>query len=224
MELSLPDNINFVKQYIDCETHGYTDARTSGKCNKCELDNEAIEQDKQYEDNVILVKNNSGIYKRFLNSTFSNYIIEDDRQKIIVNQLKLWDFDKSLLLLGNTGNGKTHLACSLIDQGIRLQRTTYYILYYSLTDLRIRNLNLFNEILDKEILVIDEFGRSSSDFKNDMLFEIVNYRYNNYLPTIIISNLDTEKFKQSIGDALYSRLKENCLRLSFTFDDYRFKQ
>jgi DNA replication protein DnaC len=59
--------------------------------------------------------------------------------------------------------------------------------------------------------------------KNNYLFEIINERYNNMVNTIIISNLTLQTFRDNIGEAAHSRLKENVKTQEAVWEDYRKK-
>lgn len=61
------------------------------------------------------------------------------------------------------------------------------------------------------ILVVDDLGAGGhTTFNDDNLYRIVNYRYENELPTIVTSNLSWPKLAALIGERTSSRLFEMC--------------
>lgn len=60
-----------------------------------------------------------------------------------------------------------------------------------------------------KLLVIDELGRAilNAKVEKDSIFHIVNYRINNYLPTVLCTNFSEEGLHKAFGDAFYNRLK-----------------
>jgi len=57
--------------------------------------------------------------------------------------------------------------------------------------------------------VIDEVGASrDNDFERMSIFEVVNKRYEEMKPTVLVSNLSAAKFEASVGDRTADRLRE----------------
>jgi DNA replication protein DnaC len=62
--------------------------------------------------------------------------------------------------------------------------------------------------------VLDEVGvQYGTDAEKQIAFEIINTRYENLRPTIIISNLNAAELTTFIGERVMDRLKENGGRL-----------
>jgi DNA replication protein DnaC len=62
-------------------------------------------------------------------------------------------------------------------------------------------------------LILDEIGkRVLAEWQRIQLEELLSSRYNNMLPTIYITNLEQNAFKEFLGDRLADRLRENRLR------------
>jgi DNA replication protein DnaC len=82
---------------------------------------------------------------------------------------------------------------------------------------------------DVELLVLDELGATKpSDFARDMLYSLLNTRYNHNKITIATSNFmdelgsgDREKLEDRIGYRLRSRLHEMCQTVLVTGEDFR---
>lgn len=60
-----------------------------------------------------------------------------------------------------------------------------------------------------KLLVIDELGRAilNAKVEKDTVFHIVNHRINNYLPTVLCTNMTEEAIEETFGPAFYNRLK-----------------
>lgn len=206
-----------------CEKHPIETISFQNKeCKICKF--EELEKDASLL-RIKKAKIKANVPPRYADSTFENFIT-NEKSESVVTQLKNIDHKNNVLLLGNTGTGKTHLAFACIDNFLHMYNDVngIYIQYYKLTDIKIRDFTQFEEILNIDFLIIDEFGVQGSDFKSNLLFEIVNHRYNFLLPTFIISNLNTTQFKESINDALYSRFKENYSIFLCNWEDYRLRE
>ena len=61
-----------------------------------------------------------------------------------------------------------------------------------------------------DLLVLDEVGTGyGSDTEQKLLFEVLDARYLNRLPTILVSNLELEGVKTVIGPRIFDRLRED---------------
>ena len=61
-----------------------------------------------------------------------------------------------------------------------------------------------------DLLIIDEVGvQRGSDFEKETFFDVINERYENMRPTIILSNLTIEEIKVFLGERVFDRLREN---------------
>ena len=71
--------------------------------------------------------------------------------------------------------------------------------------------------------MLDEIGiQFGSDTERMYLFEVVNRRYENALPTVLISNLDRDKFRDEVGERVIDRLREDGGRMiAFSGESFR---
>ncbi len=134
------------------------------------------------------------------------------------------------VLVGNTGNGKTRLAASIlaaldnvdalyVRQG---QLTIELRAAYGRKDVFIHNRKATRDededddepptileiVQSVRVLVLDELG--CSPLANDerlLLDELLKHRYEQRKPTILISNLALDQLKEFLGDALADRIK-----------------
>ena len=122
------------------------------------------------------------------------------------NNLQGW-----LLLEGAYGCGKTHLAAAIANASVYRGVPTLFITVPDLLDsLRFAYGNpettfeaRFEEIRNADLLVMDDFGtQNATAWAQEKLFQIINYRYINKLPTVITTNLILDEIESRIRSRL----------------------
>lgn len=200
--------------------HQYKTA--DGDCYSCSI------VKKQLEDPLIIKKRKEGanIRKKFFNVTFEDFFKNCKDKEIMGYAKKMQDYDLSynIVMAGTTGTGKTHLAVATLIEAIKKGYTGYYTKFYELTRMQINDHGKFERICNVDLLVIDEFGVATSDYKSELLFQIIDNRYDNEQYTIIISNKDEEEIEGIMTDATYSRLVENSVGWTFNGVDFRLRK
>jgi DNA replication protein DnaC len=148
--------------------------------------------------------------------------------------------ERGLLLMGPCGSGKTHLAVAalleIIAQGkpgkllfSNFQDLIQEILASIDSDHAPSRSEILEPVLTADLLVLDELGSQKPTlFVQDMLYYIINTRYNEQRTTIFTTNyLDEprdakeESLETRIGKRLRSRLFEMAERVIVDADDYR---
>ena len=142
-------------------------------------------------------------------------------RKIMQNNLNVCrefaeNFDgtgKGILMVGNTGLGKTHLSLGIAN--VIIPRG-FCVLYSSVNEL-IRKINK-EQFDDKEgdtlalakdcdLLILDDLGvEKVTDWSSSLLYEIINTRQNRCVPIIASTNLDLDELKDKYHDRISSRL------------------
>lgn len=135
-----------------------------------------------------------------------------------------------LVLAGERGTGKGHLAVSCALQV--MQRGT--AMYLRTTDLirRVRATwrrdsamseeELLSTLAQLDLLVIDEVGmQRGTEDEQIILFDVIDRRYADLRPTILITNLDGATFKEFVGPRLMDRLNERAIFVPFKWESYR---
>ncbi|MGA4634539.1 ATP-binding protein [Pseudomonas solani] len=147
-----------------------------------------------------------------------------------------YEHGRALMLLGEIGNGKTHLACAVLQHVVRKEGASGLIvtaeaITQAVSDSFRSNASpskaeLLRELAEVDLLVIDEVGmhtpRPGKDFTPSLLHEVIDRRYQLVLPTVLISNQTREKLPDFIGPRAIDRLRENGgLMAPFTWQSAR---
>lgn len=73
-----------------------------------------------------------------------------------------------------------------------------------------------------QLLVLDDLGaEKSSEWTKSVLFEIIDYRYNELLPILVTTNCPPKELKEKIGDRSYDRIREMCALVPVTAESQR---
>ena len=123
-----------------------------------------------------------------------------------------------MILTGKPGTGKTHLACALLFEAKKKGYSAFFInvrkLFRAVRDTWREGAaesesQVIDRYVDLDLLVIDEVGvQAKSENEQHILYDILNGRYENAKPTIILSNETLPEIKQIIGERAYDRLRE----------------
>lgn len=190
---------------------------------------------------------NSKMSKRNLNYKFENFEVNSNNKKVY-QSLKEYSEKlansverKGLILAGNNGVGKTHLACSianeLIKNGIPIIYGTLINLLAELkntydVDNNISEMKIIKLYEKVDLLIIDDLGKEKpSEWGLEKLFTIINSRYENNLPVIITTNYDQNSLINRISingeietaKSIISRLYEMCYLVKIEDRDHRIK-
>jgi DNA replication protein DnaC len=167
----------------------------------------------------------NGISRLYKDCCFDSFKGSD---KMISYLKEVSKTDKSIVLRGQTGCGKTHLAISIAKE----QR---FFIFISVPDLLLKIRSSFNgghesedEIISEyssvETLVLDDMGaEKTSDFAITTLYIILDRRIRECLKTIITTNLLQSEIEATFGARIASRMSamEN---IKINMPDYRKKR
>ena len=173
-----------------------------------------------------------------------NYL-DSDRQSPRQRMIRVLEYCKrysrefnqhssNLLLVGNTGIGKTHISISIakevVGKGYNVIYTSVQNMISDIEKERFRtnqdsnNSHQYN-FLNCDLLVIDDFGTEfSTNFSISTLYNIIDNRILLKRPTIIATTESMEELARKYNKQLVSRLMGNYIRLHFTGYDIRQKR
>jgi len=134
-----------------------------------------------------------------------------------------------LVLRGRYGCGKTHLAAAIANYRISRGQSAIFMVVPDLLDyLRAAYRpdtdssydEQFDAVRNAPLLILDDLGtQSSTPWAQEKLFQLLNYRYNGLLPTVITTNRELEE----IDPRLRSRLADTelCQVVTILAPDFR---
>lgn len=185
----------------------------------------------------------AGIPLRFQSSSLDTWAAGDSQDKLRAWHMATgyvdafaenFEVGRSMMLLGQVGTGKTHLATGILQQVIRNFGSQGLIGSYTTAGGIIRSVKdtfgnrdrsesaVYAELVSPHLLVIDEIGvQHGTDFERTVLFEVINVRYEQRKPTIIVSNLGMNDLRQCLGDRAVDRLREGGLAVLFRWASAR---
>jgi DNA replication protein DnaC len=142
---------------------------------------------------------------------------------------------KNIVLLGNSGTGKTHLATALGMEACTHGKKVAFHTAAELVNLLLeaqaqyRLSRVEHKLNQLDLLIVDELGYLALDGNGvKLLFSVFANRYERK-STIVTTNLPFEQWETIFGDAamtaaLVDRLTHHCHLLEMNGDSYRFKQ
>jgi DNA replication protein DnaC len=217
-------------------------------CPKCRDRENEERQRREFEErrreaeeaNHRMLVNAACIPPRFAGRTLENFVVHNDgaRKALTVARAYVEDFESarkdgtSLIFCGGVGTGKTHLAVGIANAVLAMKLRVRFASVMNAVRTVKETYNrgsdetereALNEFIYPDLLVLDEVGAQfGSDTEKLILFEIINGRYEQMKPTVVISNLAKEALGEFIGERSIDRLRENGGRLvAFDWASYR---
>lgn len=196
------------------------------KC-KCEVEAFDAEQKEfqnfQREREVRELFSISQVGDRYLQADFKTFQMRPGSENVFkVSQYYVDVFEtfdrESLLLWGEPGNGKTHLAAAIHNE---LRAKGLVVVFVSMPDLLSKIKATFNrnnkeseeQILRAlsicDLLIIDDLGaEKTSDWVEETIFKIIDNRYRRNKPILATSNMAPKELPEQIGKRANDRIVE----------------
>lgn len=177
------------------------------------------------------IMRNSGIPSRFRDKEMASYQCEPANNAAyamvsdyIVDPIKTREQGRCLIIIGDYGTGKTHLAVGIIKAfamaGISALYTTAdgMIRGYKESYTKSSGLDettVFSHYANRDLLVIDELGyQRGSEEDRRIVTNIMDARYGAMRCTVIISNLTMAQVSEELGDRVIDRMREGGGKLA----------
>jgi DNA replication protein DnaC len=191
---------------------------------------------RQYNLNQSRIKAANFPYKKYLEDIDITALPNDAQSKFKqLTSLKFIKEGQNVILSGNPGTGKTHIAISL---GIKACLEGYKVLFATvplfITQLKelksSRSLRTFqNKLAKYDLVILDEFGYISADKEGaELLFTNISIR-TGVKSTILTTNLSFDRWNEILGDpvmtaALTDRLTHKSFVINMNGNSYRLKE
>lgn len=177
---------------------------------------------------------------RFQGRTFASFIATEPPQLHALTVVRDFaeQFDAhaargaGLILSGMPGTGKTHLAAAALMDLLARGKWVQYLRLMDVIRMVRETWRRDSEKTDREVLallgseidllVIDEVGvQYGTDGEHMILFDVLDRRYAEMRPTILITNQDKKGFQQAVGDRIHDRLRQTHTWVPFDWTSYR---
>jgi DNA replication protein DnaC len=207
---------------------------------RAEAEREAAETERQLRERARIEEmlGRAAIPVRFVGRSFDSYRADTPGQRAALTAARDYaeNFERhartgeSLLMLGKAGTGKSHLASAIL-QAIMPAHCGLYTTAADVIEM-IRETwrrdseksqaRVLHTLSTVPLLVIDEVGvQYGTESEQNTLFQIIDRRYRDRRPLILMANLQPVELQQLLGDRVYDRLREVSKVLTFEWDSYR---
>lgn len=209
-----------IEFYNDHCGHYFHNVKTSCKCNLTRKSLRLMEKNGLL--NLIKIK------------SFDNFFVKEGFQNIMKTKAisftqKILEGEKvSFFIGGQTGCGKTHICSAILSELAKQGICVHFFNYiqdiatlnrYQYSD---KYKETFEELMslyrNADVLYFDDFMYGTvSESEQKLIFNIINHRYSNALPTIISSEKTVNDIK-TINKSIYGRInemvKQNMINIS----------
>ncbi len=134
-----------------------------------------------------------------------------------------------LLLKGGYGCGKSHLAAAIANERLARGESVLFVVVPDLLDhlratfaptSRVTYDERFETVRSAPFLILDDLGaQSATAWATEKLFQLLNYRYNAQLPTVITMNRELEELEPRIRSRLADATQ--CTIVTILAPDFR---
>lgn len=179
-----------------------------------------------------------GVSERFRSRTFATFQATPATKPAVnlcrrfCTAVKLDPKVPGLLLKGNCGTGKTHLAVAILRETAESGIPGMFVVVPDLLA-KLRSsfgqkdgkaAELVEAAKNAPLLVLDDLGAEDpKPWVTELIYVLINHRYEHMLPTIITTNYDGKRIADVFGLRVASRLSEMTVPVNIRAEDYRMK-
>ena len=151
-------------------------------------------------------------------------------KKYVENFSEMKGRGKGLVLMGDTGTGKTFAAAcivnALIDQGYPCMITSLSREINTIQGMMDGKQNYIDSLNNYSLLVLDDVGvEGATPYRMEQIYNIIDTRYRSGLPMIVTTNIPwSELSRQDVElpkKRIYSRILEMCVPIKVEGSDRR---
>lgn len=214
-------------------------------CSQCEKEEIAAEQKREAElKQMRMVKEletmlgRACLPKRFVGKTFDSFIVQTKAQAFVLGVAKRYaqEFDEhrrngtGLIFMGSYGTGKSHLAGAIMQQVMPQYQGLYITVADCVrmvrecwrSDAKFSEAQVLKRFGEVDLLVLDEVGKQyGSESEQHILLDLLDMRYRECRPTILMGNVKTSELHQYVGERVVDRLREANKAIVFDWESYR---
>jgi DNA replication protein DnaC len=173
----------------------------------------------------------------FINYKRRNDLTAEQQDNMDAAYRLAFDFAKNpegwLVFMGETGCGKTHLAAAIVNHRYEIGKPALFVVVPDFLDhlrsafspdSKVSYDELFESVKTAPLLVLDDFGEhSATPWAKEKLYQLINYRYNSRLPTVITTRYSLDEIMDKFDPSISSRLVDRNISVTFAIiaPDYR---
>jgi DNA replication protein DnaC len=184
--------------------------------------------------------NQAGIPLRYRAKSFASFIADTDGKEralsvameFAANFAQHRKAGTVVVFSGKPGTGKSHLAIAIAQEvmsngtalytsaidAVRMIRDTWK------RDCPRTETQVLDMLASIDLLILDEVGvQYGTEAEQVSLFDIIDKRYRDLMPTILLTNLNANGMKDFLGDRSYDRLREGGIWTTFDWESQRNK-
>jgi DNA replication protein DnaC len=139
--------------------------------------------------------------------------------------------DGWLVFLGENGCGKTHLAAAIVNSRYAANKSALFVVVPEFLDHLRKTFNpeskvsydqLFEAVKNTPLLVLDDYGeQSTTPWAQEKLYQVLNYRYNARLSTIVTTSFSLDEMEPRVSSRLVD--PKISMVININAPDYRGK-
>lgn len=209
------------------------------KCEKTAQEKEAAEKKRLEDfDKVMALKGASIVDDKFRGASFDTCaVMKDNAKQIRLCKRYVEKFDdmleknQGLLLYGNVGTGKSHLAACMSNLLMEQLVPVYATSFVKLLEENPKNVDVPGIIAKMgraQLVLFDDLGAErNTSYALEMVYNLIDSRYRQRKPMIVTTNLSLEEM-QTVPDIrfrrIYDRVLECCYPVLFDGQSFRLKE